>query len=100
MNHRTKLLATKPQSIRSLTHLVGDLRRTVATRLMREFGVRIPPPLIRRVLDEAVEVAQETGFPNLFFPAIAEEKARLVFASLDDHHHPFDHSSRDLSHAA
>jgi hypothetical protein len=98
MNRRTKILASKPQSINSLSHLIGGLRRTVATRLMREFGVRIPPPLIRRVLDEAVEAAQETGFPNLFFPALAEEKARLVSAALDDH--PFDETSRVLRTAA
>ncbi|MEI9894073.1 MAG: hypothetical protein WDN28_09345 [Chthoniobacter sp.] len=100
MNQRTKLLATKPHSIDSLAPLAGSLRRHVLARLMREFGVRVPPPLIRRILDEAVEVAQETGFPNLFFPAVAEEKARLVFASLDDQHHPFDHSSRSLQSAA
>jgi len=64
---------------------------------MRDFGVRIPPPLIRRVLDEAMEVAQETGFPNLFFPAVAEEKARFVSAALADH--PVDHTRRALQAA-
>jgi hypothetical protein len=98
MKHRTKLLAAKPQSVHSLAHLAGDLRRTVSARLMREFGVRIPPPLIRRVVEEAVEVAQETGFPNLFFPAVAEEKARFVMAALGAH--PFDETSRTLSRAA
>jgi hypothetical protein len=99
MNRRTKLLASKPQSLTSLAHLAGGLRRTVSARLMREFGVRVPPALIRRVLDEAAEIAQETGFPNLFFPAVAEEKARFVIAALGDHH-PFDQTSRTLSHAA
>lgn len=99
MNRRTKLIATKPQSLTSLAHLAGNLRRTVSTRLMREFGVRVPPALIRRVLDDASEIAQETGFPNLFFPALAEEKARLVLTSLGDHH-PYDHSGGTLSHAA
>jgi len=98
MNRRTKLLANKPQSLNSLTHLVSGLRRTVSARLMREFGVRVPPPLIRRVLDEAMEVAQETGFPTLFFPAVAEEKARLVSAALAEH--PFDQTHGTLSHAA
>jgi len=98
MNRHTKLLATKPESVHSLAQLTGGLRRTVFARLMREFGVRVPPPLIRRVLDEAAEVAQETGFPNLFFPALAEEKARFVIAALGDH--PFDQTSRALSHAA
>jgi len=98
MNRRTNALNSKPQPLHSLAHLANDLRRTVATRLMREFGVRIPPPLIRRVLDEAAEVAQETGFPNLFFPAVAEEQARLVSVALHDHH--IDHTAPALSHAA
>ena len=99
MNRRTKTFASKPQPLNSLAHLTGTLRRTVSTRLMREFGVRVPPALIRRVLDEATEIAQETGFPNLFFPTLAEEKARFVLTALGDHH-PYDHASGDLSHAA
>lgn len=99
MNRRTKTLAAKPQSLNSLAPLASGLRRTVSARLMREFGVRVNPALIRRVLDDATEVAQETGFPSLFFPALAEEKARFVLAALGDHHH-YDHSARDLSHAA
>ncbi len=98
MNHQTKLPIARPHPIYSLTQLTGGLRRAVTARLMRDFGVRIPPPLIRRVLDEAMEVAQETGFPNLFFPAVAEEKARFVSAALADH--PVDHSHRTLSNAA
>jgi hypothetical protein len=98
MNRRTNLLATKPQSIHSLAQLAGGLRRTVSARLMREFGMRVPPPLLRRVLDEAMEVAQGTGFPNLFFPALAEEKARFVSAALGEH--PFDETSRTLRTAA
>src|ERR1700733_570743 len=97
MNQRTKTLAAKPHSVSSLAHLAGPLRRTVFSRLMRDFGVRIPPPLIRRVLDEAMEVAHQTGFPNLFFPAVAEEKARLVSAALADH--PVDHTHRALQAA-
>jgi len=99
MNRRTKTLATQPQSLNSLAPLATALRRTVSARLMREFGVRVTPALIRRVLDDATEVAQETGFPNLFFPALAEEKARFVIAALGDHH-PYDHASGALSHAA
>ena len=98
MNRRTKTLATKPQPLNSLAHLAGNLRRTVSTRLMRDFGVRIPPALIRRVVDDAVQAAEETGFPNLFFPAVAEEKARFVYAALDHSH--LEESSPTLSHAA
>ena len=77
---------------------MGDLRRAVTARLMRDFGIRIPPPLIRRVLDEAMDVAQETGFPSLFFPAVAEEKARFVFAALAPS--PAHRSEQNLQHAA
>jgi hypothetical protein len=82
MNRRPYLHAAKPTPIHSFSHLAGDLRRRVSARLMRDFGVRVPPTLIRRVLEEALEAAQETGFPNLFFPALAEEKARFVYTSL------------------
>jgi hypothetical protein len=98
MNLRAKLPAAKPYSINSLADIPGGLRRTVAARLMRDFGVRISPPLIRRVLDEAMEVAQETGFPNLFFPAVAEEKARFVFTALAGSSSR--QSPRPLRHAA
>ena len=84
MKRRIQSQVVPPPSINSLAPLAGDLRRTVSARLIRDYGVRIPPPLIRRVLDEAMEVAQETGFPNLFFPAVAEEKARLVFTALSE----------------
>jgi hypothetical protein len=97
MNRRIKLQSSEPHSIHPSTHRAIDLRRTVSTRLMRDFGVRIPPALIRRVLDEAMETVQETGFPNLFFPAVAEEKARFVFATLGEA--PTDHSSRVLPNA-
>ncbi len=97
MNVHTKLPTARPHPIYSPSRLTGELRRTVTARLMRDFGVRIPPPLIRRVLDEAMEVAQETGFPNLFFPVVAEEKARFVSAALADH--PVDHSHRTLQAA-
>src|ERR1700678_3036186 len=98
MNHRIQLHATPPHSIHSLAHLAGSLRRTVTARLMREFGVQLSPPLIRRVLDEASDAAQETGFPNLFFPVLAEEKARLVSSALRERR--FDQPAPDLSHAA
>jgi hypothetical protein len=97
MSRRIKLQSNEPHSIHPSTHRAIDLRRAVSTRLMRDFGVRVPPALIRRVLDEAMETVQETGFPNLFFPAVAEEKARLVFATLGEG--PTDHSSRVIPDA-
>ena len=64
------------------SQIAATLRRTVGARLMRDFGVRVPPALIRRVLDEVMQLAQETGYPMLLFPILAEEKARLVHAAL------------------
>ncbi|HEY3901026.1 MAG TPA: hypothetical protein VGM54_20610 [Chthoniobacter sp.] len=97
MNRQPKLPTSEPHTIQLSAHRTIDLRRAVSARLMRDFGVRVPPTLIRRVLDEAMETVQETGFPHLFFPAVAEEKARLVFAALGDA--PTDQTSRVLSNA-
>src|SRR4051794_36047362 len=82
MNRRIKPHVAQLPSLQPLSQIAGDLRRSVTARLMREFGVRLTSPLIRRVLDEASEVAEDTGFPNLFFPALAEEKARFVSTAL------------------
>jgi hypothetical protein len=98
MNRRNQLQLATPQPIHSLSRLAGHLRRTVGNRLMRDFGVRLSPALIRRVLDEAMETAQETGFPTLFFPVVAEEKARLALAALGQSKPQT--SSQNLRHAA
>ena len=62
--------------------LIPALKARVGKRLVRQFGRTVPGSLIGRALDEAVETASSTGFPYLFFPALAEEKVRLVFAAL------------------
>lgn len=80
----------------SLADLVGDLKKTVGQRLTREFRRELPVPLIRRALDEAAESAWTTDFPHLFFPALAEERVRLVHAAV----HPEAHDDRVLRHAA
>jgi hypothetical protein len=80
-----------------LTPLTGVLKRSVTARLSREFGEMLPAPLVRRVVEEAEYVARETGFTDLFFPAVAEEKVRLVAAALSDN--PFQ-KSRQLRSAA
>jgi hypothetical protein len=98
MNRQAHTPALQPTTLRSLTNLTGELRRRVSTRLMREFGFQLTPALIRRVVDEASVLAQETGFPNLFFPTLAEEKARIVFAALRDP--SFDHAPQILRRAA
>ncbi len=81
-HHRSHL--QRPSSITSLTPLTGVLKRTVTARLSREFGDMLPAPLVSRVVEEAEYVARETGFTDLFFPAVAEEKVRLVAAALSD----------------
>jgi hypothetical protein len=83
-------------SIVSLTDLVRDLKNTVGQRLTREFRRQLPVPLIRRALDEAAESAWTTGFPHLFFPALAEERVRLVHAAI----HSESRDSRTLRRAA
>jgi hypothetical protein len=98
MNRRNLNQAPKTASLQSLSHLTGDLRRRVSAQLMREFGLQLTPSLVRRVVDEASLLAQETGYPNLFFPDLAQEKARLVFASL--RHPSFDLAPSILRRAA
>jgi hypothetical protein len=62
--------------------LIPALKAKVGKRLVRQFGRTVPGSLIGRALDEAVESASATGFPHLFFPALAEEKVRLVFTAI------------------
>jgi hypothetical protein len=66
----------------SLDFLIPALKAKVGKRLVRQYGRTVPGSLIGRALDEAVETASSTGFPHLFFPALAEEKVRLVFAAI------------------
>jgi|GEM_PF-6597115 len=98
MNCHPRSHSQRPNSLDSLTPLTGTLKRTVTARLSREFGDMIPAPLVRRVVEEAEYVAHETGFTDLFFPAVAEEKVRLVAAALTDS--PFGKQPRQFSHAA
>ncbi len=72
----------QPGSVDSLADLVGDLKKSISQRLTREFRQCVPVVVIRRAIDDAAEVARSTDFPHLFFPALAEEKVRLVSAAL------------------
>jgi hypothetical protein len=63
-------------------NLIPALKARVGKRLVRQFGRTVPGSLIGRALDEAVEAATSTGFPHLFFPALAEEKVHLVFTAI------------------
>ena len=62
--------------------LIPVLKAKVGKRLVRQFGRTVPGSLIGRALDEAVETASSTGFPHLFFPALAEEKVHLVSVAI------------------
>jgi hypothetical protein len=96
MNNHFRSHLQRPASGGSPTPLTGILKRTVTARLTREFGDHLPLPLFRRVLDDAEMIAHSTGFPNLFFPALAEEKLRLVSTAIA----PDSHGRSPLCHAA
>jgi hypothetical protein len=79
---RRPLATLQPTSVNSLADLIGGLQKSVGQRLTREFRETVPVVLIHRALDDAAELAHSTEFPHLFFPALAEEKVRLVSAAL------------------
>lgn len=74
----------QPASVDSLADLLGGLKKSIGQRLTHEFRQCVPVVIIRRAIDDAAEVARSTDFPHLFFPALAEEKVRLVSAALCD----------------
>jgi len=86
MKSRTNIRSAKNASASAqedpVDALIPALKAKVGKRLVRQFGRTVPGSLIGRALDEAVETASSTGFPHLFFPALAEEKVRLVFAAI------------------
>ena len=81
-NFRAARIATASSFENPLESLIPALKARVRKRLVRQFGRTVPGSLIGRALDEAVETASSTEFPHLFFPALAEEKVRLVFAAI------------------
>ena len=94
MKSRTNIRSSRNASVSThedhFENLIPALKARVGKRLVRQFGGTVPGSLIGRALDEAVETASSTGFPHLFFPALAEEKVHLVFAAI----------SRDLQERA
>lgn len=78
----------KAASVDSLADLISGLKKTVSQRLTREFRQCVPDVVIRRAVDDAAEIARSTDFPHLIFPALAEEKVRLVSAALCDESTP------------
>ena len=79
---RSIRIATDSTDEIPLEVLLPALKARVGKRLVRQFGRTVPGSLIGRALDEAVETASSTGFPHLFFPALAEEKVHLVFEAI------------------
>jgi hypothetical protein len=66
----------------SLVALVNGLKKSLEDRLTLEFRNCLSGALIRHALDEAALTAQTTEFPHLFFPALAEEKVRMISAAV------------------
>jgi hypothetical protein len=64
------------------------MKKSLRRRLTAEFEKSLPSALIRRALDEAEQLSASTGFPQLFFPALAEEQVRriAVFANSPSPH--------------
>lgn len=63
---------------RSRSHRFASVIIRVTQTLSDRYGSSVPAALVRRALNDAEELARETGFPHLFFPALAEEKVRGV----------------------
>ena len=70
-------------SIPTISALVSGVRSHVIRRLTKNYAHLIPAVLLRRALNDAAEMALGTGFPDLFFPVLAEEKVRIVSEFLD-----------------
>jgi hypothetical protein len=56
----------------------NTLEATVSRRLVEQYAGQLPLVLIRRAMHDAHELAAGTGFPHLFFPALAEEKVSVL----------------------
>ena len=65
----------------SCKKLIARLQRS-RQAIFREFkdSFAVPEHLLRLALNEAEAVAWQTGFPALFFPALATEKAQAAVA--------------------
>jgi len=79
--------APRPHSVRraslnSLADLIGTLKKSVSVQLTREFRTKLPTALIKRAVDEAEDLARDTGFPHLFLPELAAEQVRRVHAAV------------------
>ena len=66
------------RALRSSGANYPQVKRTLRARLVHEFGEQIPVALIRRAMADAENSAEDTGYPQLFFPELAEEKVRQM----------------------
>lgn len=78
----TRSRTLRNASIDSLADLIGTLKKSVSVSLTREFRSQMPAVLIHRAVEEAEQVARETGFPHLFLPELAAEQVRRIHAAL------------------
>src|SRR2546425_7856130 len=64
------------QSCRKLLAQIGRVKSTI----LSEFGATLGAHerVLRLALNEAEAIAWQTGFPQLFFPTLAAEKAQAV----------------------
>jgi hypothetical protein len=80
---RTGRKATSPRSEAvSLGHRFQQLKMSLRRQITAEFQSLLPVALIRRAMDEAEQLALESGFPHLFFPELAKEQVRRVAGAL------------------
>jgi len=59
-----------------------SLQERLTDRLTAEWGDSVPRVLVRRSVQEAAELANKTGFPELFLPELAAEQVRRVSYAL------------------
>jgi hypothetical protein len=57
---------------------LSGVKKKLVRRFSAEFSDRIPIAVIHRAIDEADELAHNTGFPHLVLPLLAEETVRRV----------------------
>ena len=73
-----KLKSHHSDSNESFEAKLNRAKKAIYRRLTGEFRSILPVALIRRVLNDAEELAHSTGFPALVFPVLAEEEVRRV----------------------
>ena len=81
MKSFTSLILNRLQMKTTLLHRdTLDAIAKVRALVEREFSLLLErqPRLLRQALNEAEAIAWQTGFPQLVFPSLAQEKARAA----------------------